>query len=109
MFFILYNSDIVDCWIKATSENKESEVYKYVERKIGEIYFDKKKLLQSVNFFHIKMNKIWKESRYNLTYLKNKHSSWLNNIFFDADDVSSIVFDCYSKIKILLNQLNLNS
>lgn len=51
---ILKNSDIIDCWFEAPSENKTLVIRKYVEQKIGDSCINKKKLQQSIFFLTVK-------------------------------------------------------
>lgn len=85
---ILKNSDIIDCWFEAPSENKTLVIRKYVEQKIGDSCINKKKLQQSIFFFNSKMKKLWKECNYNRQYFEKKHSKWLGFTFFAVETVS---------------------
>lgn len=88
MALIIKNSDLIDCWISAPSNNKISVIYKFIELKIGDSYFDKNKLMKSIHFFNVNMKKYWRESSYCKSFFFFKLSKWLSWTDFYLDNVS---------------------
>lgn len=92
MSYILKNSDLSDCWLASSAKNKIPVIYKYLKRQIGESNLKNKKVKQSINWFASKIQKFWKESKYNVNYFEKKHCKWLSQPFFISDNVSIIHF-----------------
>lgn len=88
MPYDLKNSDLADVWLSAPPQDRESVLYDFVESTIRDSTCDKKKIKQSIRFFHCKMLRHWNESKHRKQQFKKKHSKWLSWRFYNPKNVS---------------------